>query len=315
MSTQEELNQAAKAAMKELQAKARAEHGSNTQPLLVVYAVESFLRRLAISQYARQMVLKGGMLMAANDIRRMTRDADLSTHGVSNNAEHVCQVIAEIAALDPSPHDGIVINPESIKAEVMRAVAEYQGVRCKLVAKLANARIPFALDLSFGDPGQATEIELESVVDRPAVPLQAYPLALNLAEKIVTAMQRREVSTRDRDFADLWVTSRRHRLDAGELRRHIKTVAHHRGQPIISLGEALANMPDRQQSYTAMVARMLYLSPPPGRWTDQIADVVEFADPLIADDYNTLSYWDPEQLSWIPRTRRLAHSGFPDLAT
>ncbi len=32
--------------------------------------VESFLRRLAISDYADQMVLKGGMLMAANSIRR-----------------------------------------------------------------------------------------------------------------------------------------------------------------------------------------------------------------------------------------------------
>ena len=41
--------QAATAAFKALQAKARADHGGNTQPLLVVYAVESFLRRLAIS--------------------------------------------------------------------------------------------------------------------------------------------------------------------------------------------------------------------------------------------------------------------------
>jgi hypothetical protein len=134
------------------------------------------------------------------------------------------------------------------------------------------------------------------------VPLEAYPLALNLAEKIVTAMQRREVSTRDRDFADLWVTSRRHRLDARELRLHIKTVAHHRQQPIMSMGEALANMPDRQQPYTAMVARMSYLSPPPEQWTELIAGVIEFADPLIADDTNALSHWDPEQLAWTPRT-------------
>ena len=68
----------------------------------------------------------------------------------------------------------------------------------KLVAQLAQARIPFALDFSFGDPGESMLISLESVIDRPAIPLQAYPLALNLAEKIVTAMQRRETSTRDR---------------------------------------------------------------------------------------------------------------------
>jgi len=66
-----------------LQAKARAEHGGNTQQLLVVYAVESFLRRLSISEYANQMVLKGGMLMTASRIRQMTKDADLSTHGIA----------------------------------------------------------------------------------------------------------------------------------------------------------------------------------------------------------------------------------------
>jgi hypothetical protein len=31
------------------------------------------------------------------------------------------------------------------------------------------------------------------------------------------------VSTRDRDFADLWVTSRLHRLDAAKLRGHLLT--------------------------------------------------------------------------------------------
>jgi DNA anti-recombination protein RmuC len=42
-------------------------------------------------------------------------------------------------------------------------------------------------------------IALESVIGQPDARLQAYPLTLNLAEKIVTAMQRRETSTRDRD--------------------------------------------------------------------------------------------------------------------
>lgn len=180
----------------------------------------------------------------------------------------------------------------------MREGDEYQGVRCKQVAALGRARIPFALDFSFGDPGQSTVIELESVIDRPAVRLAAYPLALNLAEKIVTAMQRRETSTRDRDFADLWVTGRIHRLDAAELRRHIIAVAFHREQPVMPLAEALAQMPDRQQPYTAMVARMSYLSPPPARWRDLIENVIGFVDPLLADVGERFSHWDPTALVW-----------------
>ena len=119
-------------------------------------------------------------------------------------------------------------------------------------------------------------IELASVIDQPDVSLRAYPLALNLAEKIVTAMQRRETSTRDRDFADLWVCSRRFDFEAAELLGHIRDVAEHRGQAVMPLAEALANMPDRQQPYAAMVRRMSYLAAPPEDWTDLIADVITF---------------------------------------
>jgi hypothetical protein len=137
--------------------------------------------------------------------------------------------------------------------------------------------------------GRSTTIRLESVIDQPAVRLRAYPLALNLAEKIVTAMQRRETSTRDRDFADLWVASRRHRFDAPELRGHVLAVASHRQQPVITMAVALASMPDRQQPYAAMVARMSYLSPPPELWTDLIAGVISFVDPLLTDQMGAAS--------------------------
>lgn len=298
MTEQKGIDQEAKEAFQALRAKAHREHGGNTQPLLVVYAVECFLRRLAMSEHAERIVLKGGMLMAANDIRRMTRDADLSTHGIAGGEDNVRQLVAEISALIPDPHDGIAIDLATIKTEVMREEAEYQGVRCKLVATLGRARIPFALDFSFGDPDQPTVITLESVIHQPDIKLQAYPLALNLAEKIVTAMQRRETSTRDRDFADLWVTSRRHAIDATELRENVRTVARHRGQELIPMSEALLNMPDRQQSYAVMVQRMSYLSPPPELWTDLLEGVIAFVDPVLHDHDGRLSRWDPERVAW-----------------
>jgi predicted nucleotidyltransferase component of viral defense system len=292
------LSDRAAEAFRSLQARARAEHAGNTQPLLVVYAVESFLRRLALSDYAERMVLKGGMLMAASGVRRMTQDADLSTHGVTNDAERVREIVAEICSLVPDPHDGVVIDPATIRTEVMREGDEYQGVRCKLVAGLGRARIPFALDISFGDPGTSTTIELASLIDQPDVRLRAYPLALNLAEKIVTAMQRRETSTRDRDFADLWVCSRRFDFEVAELLGHIRDVAEHRGQAVTPLAEALANMPDRQQPYAAMVRRMSYLAAPPKRWTHLVADVIAFVDPLLDGDDGALSRWSCDGASW-----------------
>ncbi len=298
MTNEDLIDQAAKAAFKALQTKARVEHASDTQPLLTLYAVEAFLRRLAASEHAERMVLKGGMLMAANNIRQITRDADLSMHGVAGSQEEVRQLVADICALQPDPHDGVRIDPTTIRTKPMREDDKYQGVRCKQVATLGRAQIPFALDLSFGDPRHATVIQLGSVIDQPPVRLLAYPLALNLAEKIVTAMQRRETNTRDRDLADLWVTSRTHRLDATELHEQVQAVASHREQPIITMTQALAHMPDRQQPYAAMVARMSYLSSPPGLWRDLLDGVISFLDPILSDDNGQLSHWDPERLQW-----------------
>lgn len=60
----------------DLRSKARAE-ARGTDELLVLYVLERFLYRLSISEFRDQFVLKGGMLLAAFDERRPTRDVDL----------------------------------------------------------------------------------------------------------------------------------------------------------------------------------------------------------------------------------------------
>jgi hypothetical protein len=59
----------------DLQRCARDE-GRLTQELLTLYVVERWLARLALSPYAEQFVLKGGILLAAFDARRPTADVD-----------------------------------------------------------------------------------------------------------------------------------------------------------------------------------------------------------------------------------------------
>lgn len=281
-----------------LQAKATASFGGNTQGLLVVYATESFLRRLAISSYADRLILKGGVLMTANDIRQMTKDGELSARGLANGPSSVAATVAEILRLEPSLPDGILFDADSVRAEVMREGADYHGVRCKTTGRLGRAVIPMALDISFGELGEFETISIESVAEHPSIPVNAYPLTLNLAEKAVTAMQRGGANTRDRDFADLWAASRLHEIDAATFRRHLMEVAELRKQPLEPLRSVVAELPDRQQSYTAMVARMSYLTPPPDRWVDVLKDVVEFLDPLIDDADSRLIAWSSIDRRW-----------------
>jgi hypothetical protein len=288
----------ARRVFRELQALARADYGGNTGALLVVYGVEGFLRRLAVSKYASQMTLKGGMLMAAISARRMTKDADLSTRGVGNEEEQVAAVVREIIATELDLDDGLEFDADSIRTEVMREDDEYQGVRVKLIANLATARITTTLDFSFGDPHQSTVIELPELLGTGTIRVASYPPELSLAEKVATMMSRRELNTRDRDFADVWVFSRVRAFDAAELRSAITSVAEHRDHEIVPLSVALENMPDRQTSYAAMLDRMAYQRLPPSSWTKLLAEVRAFIDPLFATQPQALDSWDPATQTW-----------------
>jgi predicted nucleotidyltransferase component of viral defense system len=66
-----------------LQRLARAD-GRTTQQAFELYVHERFLARLANSRFAERLVLKGGMLLAALDARRATRDADMLARGIDN---------------------------------------------------------------------------------------------------------------------------------------------------------------------------------------------------------------------------------------
>lgn len=291
-------DEVARRVFRELQALARADYGANTGALLVVYAVEGFLRRLAASDYASKMTLKGGMLMAALSARRMTRDADLSTAGVANEEAQVAAVVGEIVAVELGVDDGLRFDADSIRAELMREEAEYHGVRIKLIAHLATANITTTLDFSFGDPRRSTLIELPELLGTGTIRLASYPPEMTLAEKIVTMMSRRELNTRDRDFADVWVLSRIHAFSATELRSAIADVSEHRNQPMVPLSEALAYMPDRQASYAAMLNRMGYQRVPPAAWSELLAGVRAFVDPLVSDTAGELDSWNPDEQAW-----------------
>jgi len=283
---------------RQLQRLARERHGHNTQALQVLYAIEGFLRRLSRSSYREQLVLKGAMLLAVLDARRMTRDADLSAHGIPNDEQSVIAVVAEIATTTLSESDGVVFEPASIATEAMREGASYRGVRAKLPASIGVARVVVTLDFSFGDPGEVEEIRYPEILGGPGIVLHAYPIERTLAEKIATMMERGELNTRDRDFADVWILSRLHAIDAASLRTTLQAVAERRRHPVLPLSEVLVELPDRQRSYDALRQRASFTLAPPDRWTDLVADVVAFVDPLTQEDPDRLTTWDPQAGHW-----------------
>ena len=232
-----------------LQRLARAERRA-TAELLQRYVLESFLRRIVRSRHDERLVLKGGLLLAAFDLRRATRDVDLLALRIDNDPEAVEHLVIEVASVEVE--DGVVFLPETIAVETIRDGDVYPGVRAVLEARLATARIKVSVDVNVGDPvvPAPTRTAVPGLLGDERIDVLAYPRSMVVAEKLVTALQRGRASTRWRDFADLFALVSGV-LPEAEVIEALRAVASHRGVSLKPLAEVLAGMPNEAQRHWA----------------------------------------------------------------
>jgi predicted nucleotidyltransferase component of viral defense system len=228
-----------------LQRLARAQKRA-TAELLQLYVLEGFLRRLIRSRHDDRLVLKGGMLLAAFDLRRATRDVDLLALRTDNDPAAVERLVVEIASV--AVDDGVVFLIDTVTVGSIRDDEVYPGVRAVLEARLATARIKFSVDVNVGDPVVPAPIRtaVPVLLGEERIDVLAYPKPMVVAEKLVTALQRGRASTRWRDFADLYALVPGDLLEA-EVIEALRAVALHRHVALQPLGVVLAGMPKDAQ--------------------------------------------------------------------
>lgn len=228
-----------------LQRLARAQRRT-TAELLQLYVLEGFLRRLVCSPHGDRFVLKGGVLMAAFALRRATRDIDLLALRTDNDPAVVEQLIAEVAGLFVG--DGVVFLLDTVTTRLIRDDDSYPGVRVALDARVATAQIKFSVDLNVGDPVVPAPIRtaVPTLMGDKRIEVLAYPKAMVVAEKLVTALQRGRASTRWRDFADLFLLVPSD-LAEPEVVAALSAVATHRGVALQPLAEVLTGLAQQAQ--------------------------------------------------------------------
>ena len=186
-------------------AKLSRSKNQDTQQNILLYALEGFLNRLAISDSPSSFVLKGGMLLAAFDQRRPTTDIDFAARGFQNTDDQVRIRIQKI--LEMPINDSLVFHPETLRLDEIRNSAAYFGQRTSFEVSLGSSRVTLRLDLNFGDeiyPG-AQPVDYPTLLPdlRPRFTLTAYPIELVIAEKFVTMLSRLSANTRLKDVADI----------------------------------------------------------------------------------------------------------------
>lgn len=202
--------------------------------VLQYYAMERFLYRLSQSPYAKQFILKGGLILRIWNAptARPTMDIDMLSRAC-NEEENITNQIKHILSMDVIA-DGLVFDFDTIKTEKITEEAEYQGIRLRFTSVLETAKIPMQIDVGFGDiiyPGPQESVLPSLLIDFPAPKLLAYSQESVIAEKFEAMVKLGIINSRMKDFYDIWMLSRQYTFNGAQLAEAIRLTFNQRGTP------------------------------------------------------------------------------------
>ncbi len=269
-----------------------------TDELFRTYVLERFLWRVANSTYRDRLVLKGGLLLAALGERRPTADVDLLAQDLSNDLDDVAGMVA--AVLSVGSDDGVAYDLGQLRVSRIRDDDVYPGVRVAVPARIDRARALLRVDVNVGDPVTPGPVDVEypGLLHEP-FSIIAYPIETVLAEKIVTMMDRGELNTRERDFADVYMLASRFEIKGAGLAAAIRATMAHRGSSLRLIEEAGGDLGrQRQGSWAAFVSNAGIEGTLPDSYAEVVEAIVAFADPLIAGNGADRKVWNPVDRRW-----------------
>ena len=211
--------------------------GDNAKALTIIrnYVMERFLERLSLSPYRKNLILKGGVLIAAMVGRdnRSTMDVDAMIKALPLSVETAKKIVTEIASIGID--DGMTFAIKNV-VPIMDEM-DYPGIRVMLDTTLETMRTPLKIDFSTGDVITPHEISysFRLLFEERAISIMAYNLETVLAEKIETLITRGTANTRMRDFYDIYVleNTQSQNVDHGVLRAAFANTCEKRGSAAV----------------------------------------------------------------------------------
>jgi predicted nucleotidyltransferase component of viral defense system len=199
--------------------------GVDFQSIITRYIHERILYRISKSEYRDKFILKGGNLLYAHFglLSRPTTDIDFSGQEISNQPENLVQAFTTILTIHSD--DALIFEGENISIQIINEDHEYQGCRLIFYAKLDTIKQQIKIDVGFGDvivpePDQIHYPVLLSFLDEPI--LNAYTIETVIAEKLHAILFLGELSSRMKDFYDIYTLVSSRRIDSTRLKNAIE---------------------------------------------------------------------------------------------
>lgn len=266
------------------------ENGLVYNDVLRRYATERILKRIELSPYSSQCILKGGTLFVlwrTGFDYRPTMDIDIEFRG-ETSSDGLVRMFREIAALPGKETDGLRIDPETIRAKDIREDDPYGGIRVTLLAHLGNVRLPMQFDVGIGDAvtpkARRTAFPVLLGMDIPKI--LVYPRETVVAEKFETIVKRGTANSRMKDYYDLLSLRNDERLDRKVAARALMLTFARRGTKIPmevpeGLSDGFAVDPSKRVQWISFL-RKSRLSVGERTLLDVVRELREFFAELVA---------------------------------
>lgn len=197
--------------------------GKSFQLLIQLFCQEEFLRRVTHSKYKDNLILKGGLFLycISGFEGRPTMDIDLMVRNLSNELQDIEEVIKQIISEDTG-NDFILFKIKTV--ETIAQQRDYHGARVKMIAQIKNTKTPLHVDMGIGDviipkaqrrrlPTQLPDFEEPEVM--------TYSLESTIAEKFDAIISRMELSSRMKDYYDIFYLANTYSFDGRKVQEAI----------------------------------------------------------------------------------------------
>lgn len=281
------------------------ETGKPLQVHLQLFCQEEFLRKLSMSKYADNLVLKGGLFIytLTNFESRATIDVDFLMRQLPNSIEEIEKIVLDILSVDTG-NDFIELTAKAF--ETISPQRKYTGVSFQIIGKIKNTRTPFSVDLGIGDiiVPKAEKRVIPVQLDEFTKPeISTYSLESTIAEKFDAMLQRLEMTSRMKDFYDIYYLSNMFDFDGRKLQEAIYETLQNRGtsysRDSLNQISELANDAEMitKWNYFLRTIKMGNLN-----FGEVIDVMIHFLSPVwqaILDEDELLKKWDKEKREWV----------------
>lgn len=218
--------------------------GMSLQVHLRLFCQEEFMRRLALSNYADNLVLKGGLFLFALSgyESRATIDIDFLLKRLPGNVEGVKRIMEEITSTS-SGNDFITFEMQNLQE--ITPHRKYKGISFQLIGKIKNTLTPLNVDFGIGDvvvPKVEKRLIPTQLGDFKSPEICTYSLESTVAEKFDAMLERMELTSRMKDYYDLHFIATTFDFDGRVLQEAIVETLQNRGTvyKAASFGEILS---------------------------------------------------------------------------